>query len=279
MFFDIIVLELRQGVFMERNIQIENFLAACDEVCSCKFLIAEHKIQKMLAVLASTPDVCALVSDCVEQFNRDKEFMRAYLQNEKGDFEFQMPEEEFKIVALVFCTLADIDAGNIELADFIKRFFNDVNEIPPYQRFVQRMVIPFRNLIAEAFGYEKIGEDTIQENDETMNGEDDRKILEFPKTKILSQEALEHICKKAQSIAVEILSEIDNVKKDEDEIEDLRAICHAIIMAASDEDFDLLRGLACGLRYAYKAYKPIKFLAKELYQLIDDYLDKLEDDD
>lgn len=263
---------------MEHNEQIENFLEACDEVCTCKFLIAEHKIQKLLAILASTAPVRDLVSECVEQFNRDKEFMRAYLQNEKGDFELVMPEEEYKIIALVFCTLAEIDAGNIEFADFIKRFFSDKEGVAPYDRFVQRMMLPFRNLISEAFGYAKVGVGPAQEARREEDDDDD-KIISFPRTKVSSAEELSNLCKKAQSIAVQILSELDSVRKDDHEIEDLKAICYAIIMVSGDEDFDLLRGLACGLRYAYKAYKPIKFLAKELYSEVDDYLDKLDEDD
>lgn len=264
---------------MENNEQIENFLEVCDEVCTCKFLIAEHKIQKLLATLASTVPVRDLVSECVEQFNRDKEFMRAYLQNEKGDFELVMPEEEYKIIALVFCTLAEIDAGNIEFADFIKRFFSDKEGVAPYDRFVQRMMLPFRNLISEAFGYAKVGIGPAQEARQEEDEEDDDKIVSFPRTKVASAEDLSKLCEKAQSIAVQILSELDSVRKDDHEIEDLKAICYAIIMASGDQDFDLLRGLACGLRYAYKAYKPIKFLAKELYSEVDDYLDKLDEED
>ena len=270
---------------MERNQQIENFLSACDDVYTCKFLIAEHKIKKLLATLASTSQVCNLVAQCVEGFNRDKEFMRAYLQNSKGHFEFQAPNDEVRMIALVFCTLAEIDNGNIDFADFIKRFFSDDDSITPYDNFVNKMILPFRNLMAEAFGYPKLGEQNNQianapDMTETQNMEENEdKILPFPDEKYYSREKYEKICSKVQSIAVEMLSELENVRKCDNIIEELKAICYAIVMATSDRDFDIVRGLALGLKYASKNCKTIKFLSRELAQVVEEYYDEMNADE
>ena len=105
------------------NQEVENVLNACDELLSCKFLVAEYKITKVLKAIASSSDVCSLISECLESYNRDREFARTFIQDGHGQFACIMPTEEFKIVALVFCTLADIDNKKIDFTDFVKAYF------------------------------------------------------------------------------------------------------------------------------------------------------------
>ena len=105
------------------NGEIEKFLEACDDLISCKFLVAEYKIAKLLKAIASSSDICDLISECLSSYNRDREFARTYVQDSHGQFVCLMPTEEYKIVALVFCTLADIDNKKIDFTDFVKRFF------------------------------------------------------------------------------------------------------------------------------------------------------------
>ena len=84
---------------MEKN-NVKNFLDACDELINGKYLVAEYKIQKLLQELANSSDVCSLVGDCLEQFNRDREFSKAFIQDGHGDFVFVAPKEEFKIIKM-----------------------------------------------------------------------------------------------------------------------------------------------------------------------------------
>ena len=145
---------------------VKNFIDACDDLVGCKYLVAEYKIQKLLKDLADSEPVCSLIGECLEQFNRDREFAKAYIQDGNGDFIYISPAEEYKVIALVFCTLVDIDNKKIDFVDFIKRFFG--REENPFQSFVMQMIVPFRNLIAEVFGVNKV---TAQINPETEEEE------------------------------------------------------------------------------------------------------------
>lgn len=230
--------------------EIEQFLNACDELVDCKFLVAEYKLSKMLKALASTQEVCNLVGECLEQFNRDREFAKTYMEDKLGNFYVEMPTEEYKIIALVFCTLVDIDGKKIDFTDFVMRFFG--REENPYEAFTQTMIIPFRNLIAEAFGEENhgSGEDFLEKNDEeedTIEKQGDKFDL-------------------AERIAVQILSELQFLRQDWN-VEKVSQIARAIIKTSSMKDEDVSKALVGGLKF-YKL-KQIRFMVKELFDAFD----------
>lgn len=248
---------------------IENFLISCDDFINCKYLVAEYKLQKMLKALAGAEDVCTLVGDCLEQFNRDREFSKAYIQDGHGDFMCDMPEEEYKIIALVFCTLVDIDNKKIDFTDFVKRFFGrDEN---PFQSFIKTMVIPFRNLIAEAFGYEKISSGEEESSD--VNSEENQEEVQDKDEEIENQEVEENqeddendIFQQIEKLAVQILTELQFAKQDKD-VESVERICKSIVKTSSMKDEDITLSLAESLKF-YKV-KQIKFYVKEILSLID----------
>lgn len=286
----------------ENKLSLEKFISACDELITCKYLIAESKIQKLLGVLAETPQATELVADCMEQFNRDREIAKAFIQEGKMKYACVMPEEEFKIIGLVFCILVDINNGRVDFNDFIRRFFSEGQNSVPFKNFIFTMILPFRNLIAEAFGYPKIDLRTLE--DSTANNSnvvtmkererqeveqpavaqessslfDEKlasKILRFPSLRNLRVDGnlteLDNLYSVCQRIAAQILEELDMVTKNEELVDELNSICYSIIMATSEQDFDILRGLALGLKYASKGVKSIKFLVREMLENIDKY--------
>lgn len=244
------------------NRNVENFLMSCQDLIECKFLVAEYKLQKMLQDLANASEICSLVGECLEQFNREREFAKAFVQDGHGDYMFVLPNEEYKVISLVFCTLMDIDAKKIDFTDFIKRFFG--KEDNAYAHFVESMIVPFRDLIAEAFGYKLKHEDSapIQEEIQTqtqMNFEDldDEEDDEDEETDVFEY---------AQKIAVQILSQLEYARQD-DSVEDAKQICRAIVKTTSLKDYEISASLAYALKCC-KA-KQVKFLVKEIYDLFD----------
>lgn len=232
------------------NKEIENFLSSCDELIECKFLVAEYKLSLMLKALASAQDVCNLVGECLEQFNRDREFAKAYMEDKNGDFYVDMPTEEYKIIALVFCTLVDIDGKKIDFTDFVKRFFG--HEENAYESFVNTMIVPFRNLIAEAFKDEEENEDK-EESDEAEDASEDGEVDKFDL---------------AERIAVQILGELQFLRQDET-VERVTQIARAIIKTSSMKDEDVTRALIGGFK-CYKL-KQIRFMVRELFDYFDLY--------
>lgn len=243
---------------MENN--IDNFLKSCDELINCKFLVAEYKLQKMLQELANTQEICTLIGECLEAFNRDREFSKSFVQDGNGEFMFLLPDEEYKILALVFCTLMDIDAKKIDFTDFVKRFFG--NSENPYQEFVKEMILPFKKLIEEAFGYsspkEENSDNNIEEITEEANKVEDENKNEKDEGTYIDKFA------QAQKIAVQILSQLEYARADVANNHAMH-ICRAIVKTSSMNDEDVTSSLAVALK-STKA-KQVKFLIKELYEL------------
>lgn len=251
---------------MEEN--IKNFIDSCDELISCKYLVAEYKIQNMLKQLAGAQEICDLIGECLEQFNRDREFAKAYIQDGHGEFIFVMPEEEYKMLALVFCTLVDIDNKKIDFTDFVKRFFG--REENPFQSFIDNMIVPFRHLIAEAFGLLEEKQEQEVEEDETVESEDEEEktysYFDKPDDEEDEEEDEDGDFVKAQKLAVQILTQLEFAKQ-EDVVKKAMKICRAVIKTTELEDEDVAESLA----YALKTLKikPAKYLIKELIDVLD----------
>lgn len=234
--------------------EIDKFLEACDDLLNCKFLVAEYKIQRLLQQLASASDVCSLVGECLEQFNRDREFAKTFVQDGQGDFVCLMPSEEYKVIALVFCTLVDIENKKIDFVDFIKRFFG--REENPFKAFLDTMIVPFKKLIEEAFSYAENDKDEDHlddEDDEDEDDEDDDQI---------DDEVYENV----QKIAVQILSELQFSRQDND-TQNAITICKAIVKTAKMHDMEVTFSLAIALKST--KVKQIKFYVKEICHLLD----------
>lgn len=226
------------------NNEVEQFLNACDDLIGCKFLVAEYKLSKMLKALANAHQVCSLVGECLEQFNRDREFAKAYQEGKNGNFYVVMPEEEYKIIALVFCTLVDIDGKKIDFTDFVMRFFGDQQN--PYETFVETMIVPFRNLIAEAFSQAPSLEENQECEDEENGGAEEQEGDKF----VL-----------AEKVAVQILGELQFLRQDES-VEKTTQIARAIVKTSQMKDEDVTSSLIGALKF-YKV-KQIRFMVKEL---------------
>ena len=232
--------------------EIDKFLEACDDLLNCKFLVAEYKIQRLLQQLASASDVCSLVGECLEQFNRDREFAKTFVQDGQGDFVCLMPSEEYKVIALVFCTLVDIENKKIDFVDFIKRFFG--REENPFKAFLDTMIVPFKKLIEEAFSYAENDKDEDHNDDEDDEDEDD------------DDQADEEVYEDVQKIAVQILSELQFSRQDND-TQNAITICKAIVKTAKMHDMEVTFSLAIALKST--KVKHIKFYVKEICHLLD----------
>ena len=251
-------------VKMENQNKYYEFFNSIDELINCKFLVAEYKLQKMLQQLAATEDICSLIGECLEQFNRDREFAKAFVQDGQGDFMFVPPEEEYKMLALVFCTLVDIDAKKIEFTDFVKRFFGKDTD-NPFKKFVDSMIVPFRDLLAEAFEGEKresasaemFAQDKLEENENTQQ-------IQQQETDTYQEESNEDKFVRAQKIAVQILSQLEYARN-EYANEMAKKICRAIVRTTENKDLDVTQSLVFALK-SCKA-KQVKFLVKEIEDL------------
>lgn len=259
---------------------IKKFLEKCNEFEDCKLLFIDKKIGELLDLVAHSEEIYELVSECLENFNRDKEYDKAFVIDSNGRYYFLPPKEEYKIIALDFCVLADIASGKQSVDSLITKYFSESNGKKDHKQFIEKIIYTFRDLIADAFGVSSYAVNFIA-NSEHLTDEEERietfkEITELPIERV-SQRLYEgcdlnEVFEKVRGIAKNILELLQDERRNEI-VNDAELICHSIIIACLDENFDTLNGLALGLKYVGKNIKSIRFYTKELVALVNEQID------
>ena len=265
---------------MTKNaLKIKKFLEKCNEFENCKLLFIDKKIGELLDIIAQTQEIYELVSECLENFHREKEFEKTFVEDAQGRHFFLPPKEEYKIIALDFCLLADIAAGKVSVDSLIAKYFSENSGKKDYDQFVEKIIYTFRDLVAEAFGVSSYAVNYIAnstEEDEEEQIEQYTDIVETPIERVSERLVegcdLNAIFDKVRGLAKNILETIELERRNE-YVNDCELICHSIIISCLDQNFDLLNGLVLGLKHVGKNIKSVRFYTKELVATVTDQID------
>lgn len=146
---------------------LKNFFSACDEMINGRFILSDIKIKKILNAIASSSVLYELFAKCMVDFNFKNEFRNAKVSNRVNGGYFVLPDDERKILALVFCFLIDIDNSRINLQNFInENFFSSDGYNIAYSNFAINVLVPFKNSVAHMLGVNDNGEDVDTASDE-----------------------------------------------------------------------------------------------------------------
>lgn len=274
----------------EKNL-IMNVILSCNELIDGKFILADSKISKILNDITESKEVYNLLSECMANFNFEREFIRAKIKLPTKPGYFKMPDEKYKILPMVFCILVDITKKKIDFQTFLRDYFTvEDGKISEYENFANEVIKPFRNAISDMFELPLVIEERIQKiqrNDPLQNHK------EKVEAKLREEE------KKEKKMEEEQIPEQENVNEQEQRLEifdDITKIVNeiiatiqydyhikpdqkdnAIIMlkgikrACELEDFNLLNALLIGFDYVAGGVKSIKFIYRELKQTISDF--------
>lgn len=206
---------------------VSNFISACNELVDGKFILADIKISKILKAISESTDVYNLIAESMINYDFDKEFAKAVVKDTNGIEKFQLPDENEKIIPLVFCLLVEMDSKRINFNEFVKVQFplaNNQNE--EYQAFAKTIVIPFRNAIADYFDVDIETTNKLAEDEELRN--------------IIDEKIKEHMLEKEMEEQVEEPEETIIVKTTTTTIEPIAndPLISAVIMAEKQRQED-----------------------------------------
>lgn len=132
---------------------LDNFLNKCDEVINSKFILAVTKISELLSSIAASKPLFELFELILSDFNYNK-FKAAYLVRSKENTDrgiLLLPESAKDKIALIFCLLMDIEAGEIEFGRFLQTYFyTDGSYFESFSDFCQGVIKPFKNTVSAA---------------------------------------------------------------------------------------------------------------------------------
>ncbi len=135
--------------------QVLSFLDKCEELKSCKFIMATTKIKDLLKCIVNCPDLYRLFEAVTKDFNylaakskclvtvNDGIFTRSYVV---------LPETVGQRLAFIFCLLVEFDKDNINLNDFLRQYFpEDGSYFASYRAFCNTIVKGLQDCISQVF--------------------------------------------------------------------------------------------------------------------------------
>ena len=145
-----------QGLSASEQVSITEFHKCCSDLVSAKLILAEAKLGLVLKTLAQSSVLVNAVAESLADFSFDVELNKAVVKNQLRTIGFRMPFESNKIIALAFNLLSEFDSKRMDLHKFIFDYFGgeDVSAGVCFTKFVQAVVIPFRDELCALIGFE-----------------------------------------------------------------------------------------------------------------------------
>ena len=254
-------------------LDVERFVVACNDMLSGKFLDLNKKLDRFLSVMMQSEDVVDLLSECLEDFDEEEEFAKAFSTDKKSrSAKVEIPTDEKKRMALSVTIFNDLTNGKLNTNQFLETFFQD-GKLTPTQNFLEKIIKPYRDLICKFFALDtNITVEDVKrqiEEEKNLKKEEEKKEEEeqFPKL----DELLSGVIKTSN----QILAILKFEKKRTETLDDVEFIVSSILQACEKRDLMVINGLVIGLNYASKKFKNIRHLVEDLNNQIYDYYEFL----
>ena len=248
--------------------ELDLFTLKTDELIESKYILADIKIVGVLKAIASSETLLALFKNCLDGFDY-LEAKKKYLApnrlmgGDKG--EFVLPPNSRELLAFIFNILVDIDSKNIELGDFINKYFYvDGSSSSGYDAFINAMIKPFRNSVKMLM--ESVIEGSLQDPVEALVEQETRRKEQEEaqqenekKEKELLQKAYGASVKAIKELLVIDKQKIKACKLNENAKKDVMLVVDRLGSVIDSEDKD-------AVEYAFVAYKYVAKFHRLLFR-------------
>ena len=129
--------------------ELAYFTDSVNRLIEGKLILVDKNIASVLKCIASTPVLCKCISDSLKNVSYVTEFSRARVAWTRHDgvveARLKLPADRNRMFAFVVCLLTEVDSGRRNLLDFLKEYYNDVNNDASYARFAKEVLKPFKS--------------------------------------------------------------------------------------------------------------------------------------
>ena len=233
------------------NVKIKTFFDACNEMIQGRFILSDIKISKILKAIANSEILYNLFADVLSDFKFKEEFEKAKTSSKVNGGYFLVPEQEEKIIALVFCILLEVDNQKMNLQNFVNDYFYSPEGYNiSYSNFALSVLVPFKNAVLELLC---CNEDGTPLDEDEMEEEVEEEYDEEPCT----EEKL--LFANLRMSLNELLSVIGRSKINVEQKEELNIIINAMFEAIDLENLNIINALVIPLEYMIGKNKQVKF--------------------
>ncbi len=147
--------------------QITSFLDKCDELKSCKFIMATTKIKDLLKSIVNCCELYKLFEAVTKDFNYLAVKSQCLVSLNDGLLQRNyviLPKTVGQRLAFIFCLLVEFDRETINFNDFLMRYYpEDGSFFASYQAFGNSIIKSLKDCVEHAF------KDLLAESKEKQN--------------------------------------------------------------------------------------------------------------
>lgn len=138
--------------------QISDFIDKCEEVKTCKFIVATTKIKDLLKSIVNSRELYELFNTVSSNFDYNAAKERCFVEAEEGSFGRSyliLPDSVGDRLAFVFCLLVEFDRGTINFNAFLQKYYAvDGSYFSSYHAFCDEVIDGFEKIICDVFSKE-----------------------------------------------------------------------------------------------------------------------------
>lgn len=241
--------------------QILLFLTKCDELKSCKFIMATTKIKDVLKCIVNCPDLYGLFDAVTKEFNYPLMKQKCLVSSDDGyviKSYVALPRQLHERLAFIFCLLVEFDRDNINFNDFLARYFTeDGSYSASYRSFCNGIIKPLEEAVLQAF------EGKVQLPSKDVN-------LTLKKNSMKSQ------LLSVLNLAIgEEIRHIESCNLAEEDVAGGKKILSELLNAIKEEKSGYIDAIMCGYNYFVLYNRCVSDGVASLMQTISAYEDTL----
>ncbi len=242
---------------MTKREELELFSLRAEEFIQGKYILADVKIVNLLKAIASSETLLALFKKCLDGFDYEqakKKYMPASKIMSENRGEFILPQNTKELLAFIFNLLVKFDNKEIELSEFLTRFFfEDGSFSGSYSAFINGVIKPFKSAVETVM--ESVISGTLQDPIEALNEEELRRekqreeeLEQAKKDKELSEKENGESIKKIKEMLLADKLKVKEKNLVEDKKEEIILVIDMLANVIESNDKD-------AINYAFTAYK------------------------
>ena len=236
--------------------QVLSFLEKCEELKSCKFIMATTKIKDLLKCIVNCPDLYRLYETVTKKFYYPNAKAECLITEESGAFDssrVELPQTVGERLAFIFCLFVEFDRETLNFNDFLRQYFvEDGSYFASYRAFCNLIVKSLQECVLRIF------EDDLETLPE---GKPDSAVAELISALDIS------VSQEMQYVSDSSISEDDK--------ENGLKILSELLKALKAGNENLIDALLCGYNYFILHTDCVSDGITELIQMIEAFEKKL----
>lgn len=135
--------------------QVSEFLKKCEDLKSCKFIMATKKIKDLLKCIVNCPEIYRLFEAVTHSFNYPEMKKACLVTENAGMFEKNyvvLPQTVGHRLAFIFCLLVEFDENTINFNEFLCKYYpEDGSFVAGYRMFCDTVIVGLQEAVIQVF--------------------------------------------------------------------------------------------------------------------------------